>query len=103
VLKVRPGQAAVVCNGRLLGPLGAKEPFLESDFVLLSRYVSSTSAEAIMAGLMEVNKAGGSKQGGKPGTGMSLADMVVGASSVLLADGAPKSRLALPDLATDHR
>ena len=97
VLKIRPGQTAIVCNGRLLGPLGAKEPFVESDFLLLSRYFSSTSAEAIMAGLMNV-KPDPSKGGGTVAT-TSLADLVVGASAVLLSGGAPKTRLTL----TDHR
>ncbi|CAG0925420.1 unnamed protein product, partial [Notodromas monacha] len=93
MLNVRPGQAVVICNGRVIGPLGAKEDFVESDFLLLSRYVSSTSADAIIQMLLEVKAQG--KQG------RTLSDYVVGATTVLLSQGAAKSRLELPALVSD--
>ncbi|XP_072217611.1 UDP-glucose:glycoprotein glucosyltransferase 2 isoform X2 [Excalfactoria chinensis] len=53
VLKLLPGQMAVVSNGRILGPLGENE-FQTEDFNLLERITYSTSAEKIKAVVKEM-------------------------------------------------
>uniref|UniRef100_A0A8C2U9X1 UDP-glucose glycoprotein glucosyltransferase 2 n=1 Tax=Coturnix japonica TaxID=93934 RepID=A0A8C2U9X1_COTJA len=53
VLKLLPGQMAVVSNGRILGPLGENE-FQTEDFNLLEQITYSTSAEKIKAVVKEM-------------------------------------------------
>uniref|UniRef100_UPI00358F5325 UDP-glucose:glycoprotein glucosyltransferase 1 n=1 Tax=Myxine glutinosa TaxID=7769 RepID=UPI00358F5325 len=48
VLKLRPGERAVVCNGRVVGPLPEGEPFTQEDFLLLEKVTTSTSAQKIL-------------------------------------------------------
>ncbi|XP_043547391.1 UDP-glucose:glycoprotein glucosyltransferase 2 isoform X1 [Chiloscyllium plagiosum] len=49
VLKLLPGQEAVVSNGRILGAFNANETFHPEDFSLLERITLSTSSEKIKA------------------------------------------------------
>ncbi|XP_019384043.1 PREDICTED: UDP-glucose:glycoprotein glucosyltransferase 2 [Crocodylus porosus] len=53
VLKLLPGQMAVVSNGRILGPLDENE-FYTEDFQLLEKITFSTSGEKIKAILKEM-------------------------------------------------
>uniref|UniRef100_A0A672U8Q6 UDP-glucose ceramide glucosyltransferase-like 1 n=1 Tax=Strigops habroptila TaxID=2489341 RepID=A0A672U8Q6_STRHB len=53
VLKLLPGQMAVVSNGRVLGPLDENE-FYAEDFNLLEKITYSTSAEKIKAVVKEM-------------------------------------------------
>ncbi|XP_010142078.1 PREDICTED: UDP-glucose:glycoprotein glucosyltransferase 2-like, partial [Buceros rhinoceros silvestris] len=53
VLKLLPGQMAVMSNGRVLGPLGENE-FYAEDFNLLEKITYSTSAEKIKAIVKEM-------------------------------------------------
>ncbi|OWK62887.1 UDP-glucose:glycoprotein glucosyltransferase 2 [Lonchura striata] len=53
VLKLLPGQMAVISNGRVLGPLDENE-FYEEDFNLLEKITYSTSAEKIKAIVKEM-------------------------------------------------
>ncbi|XP_056145798.1 UDP-glucose:glycoprotein glucosyltransferase 2 [Lampris incognitus] len=49
VLKLSPGQRAVVSNGRILGPFEEQEEFTVEDFHLLEKITVSTSAEKVKA------------------------------------------------------
>uniref|UniRef100_A0A3Q2R1V2 UDP-glucose glycoprotein glucosyltransferase 2 n=1 Tax=Fundulus heteroclitus TaxID=8078 RepID=A0A3Q2R1V2_FUNHE len=49
VLKLRPGQRAVISNGRILGPLEEQEEFTVEDFHLLEKITLSGSAEKVKA------------------------------------------------------
>uniref|UniRef100_A0A3B3UXM3 UDP-glucose ceramide glucosyltransferase-like 1 n=1 Tax=Poecilia latipinna TaxID=48699 RepID=A0A3B3UXM3_9TELE len=49
VLKLRPGQQAVISNGRILGPFEEQEEFTMEDFHLLERITLSGSAEKVKA------------------------------------------------------
>ncbi|MED6239161.1 hypothetical protein ATANTOWER_002759 [Ataeniobius toweri] len=49
VLKLRPGQRAVISNGRILGPFEEQEEFTVEDFQLLERITLSGSAEKVKA------------------------------------------------------
>ncbi|XP_061579421.1 UDP-glucose:glycoprotein glucosyltransferase 2 isoform X2 [Cololabis saira] len=49
VLKLRPGQRAVISNGRILGPFEEPEEFTEEDFHLLERITLNGSAEKVKA------------------------------------------------------
>ncbi|KAM6934699.1 UDP-glucose:glycoprotein glucosyltransferase 2 isoform 2-T2 [Xenentodon cancila] len=49
VLKLRPGQRAVISNGRVLGPFEEQEEFTEEDFHLLERITLNGSAEKVKA------------------------------------------------------
>uniref|UniRef100_A0A8B9MCR9 UDP-glucose:glycoprotein glucosyltransferase 2 n=1 Tax=Accipiter nisus TaxID=211598 RepID=A0A8B9MCR9_9AVES len=60
VLKLLPGQMAVMSNGRVLGPLDENE-FYAEDFNLLEKITYSTSAEKIKAIVKEM---GGSSKSG---------------------------------------
>ncbi|KAM6293155.1 UDP-glucose:glycoprotein glucosyltransferase 2 isoform 3-T6 [Porphyrio hochstetteri] len=53
VLKLLPGQMAVMSNGRVLGPLGENE-FYAEDFNLLEKITYSTSAEKIKSIVKEM-------------------------------------------------
>uniref|UniRef100_A0A3B4ZG90 UDP-glucose ceramide glucosyltransferase-like 1 n=1 Tax=Stegastes partitus TaxID=144197 RepID=A0A3B4ZG90_9TELE len=47
VLKLRPGQRAVISNGRILGPFEEQEEFTVEDFHLLEKITLSGSAEKV--------------------------------------------------------
>ncbi|XP_029315257.1 UDP-glucose:glycoprotein glucosyltransferase 2 [Cottoperca gobio] len=47
VLKMSPGQAAVISNGRILGPFEEQEEFTVEDFQLLEKITLSGSAEKV--------------------------------------------------------
>ncbi|XP_034069258.1 UDP-glucose:glycoprotein glucosyltransferase 2 [Gymnodraco acuticeps] len=47
VLKLSPGQGAVISNGRILGPFGEQEEFTVEDFQLLQKITLSGSAEKV--------------------------------------------------------
>ncbi|XP_035995136.1 UDP-glucose:glycoprotein glucosyltransferase 2 isoform X2 [Fundulus heteroclitus] len=49
VLQLRPGQRAVISNGRILGPLEEQEEFTVEDFHLLEKITLSGSAEKVKA------------------------------------------------------
>uniref|UniRef100_A0A8C4IH67 UDP-glucose ceramide glucosyltransferase-like 1 n=1 Tax=Dicentrarchus labrax TaxID=13489 RepID=A0A8C4IH67_DICLA len=49
VLKLRPGQRAVISNGRILGPFEEQEEFTVEDFHLLEKITLSGSAEKVKA------------------------------------------------------
>uniref|UniRef100_A0A4W3I2W9 UDP-glucose ceramide glucosyltransferase-like 1 n=1 Tax=Callorhinchus milii TaxID=7868 RepID=A0A4W3I2W9_CALMI len=54
VLKLLPGQEAVVSNGRILGPFNEGEEFQPEDFSLLEKTTISTSAEKIKTQIKEI-------------------------------------------------
>ncbi|KAM9343363.1 UDP-glucose:glycoprotein glucosyltransferase 2 [Pholidichthys leucotaenia] len=49
VLKLKPGQRAVISNGRILGPFEEQEEFTVEDFHLLEKIALSGSAEKVKA------------------------------------------------------
>lgn len=49
VLKLSPGQRAVISNGRILGPFEEQEEFTVEDFQLLEKITLSSSAEKVKA------------------------------------------------------
>ncbi|KAM9851238.1 UDP-glucose:glycoprotein glucosyltransferase 2 [Aulostomus maculatus] len=49
VLKLSPGQRAVISNGRILGPFEEQEDFTVEDFQLLEKITLSSSAEKVRA------------------------------------------------------
>uniref|UniRef100_A0AAQ4QWN4 UDP-glucose ceramide glucosyltransferase-like 1 n=1 Tax=Gasterosteus aculeatus aculeatus TaxID=481459 RepID=A0AAQ4QWN4_GASAC len=49
VLKLSPGQQAVISNGRILGPFEEQEEFTAEDFQLLEKITRSASAEKVKA------------------------------------------------------
>ncbi|KAM9802668.1 UDP-glucose:glycoprotein glucosyltransferase 2 isoform 1-T1 [Syngnathus typhle] len=49
VLKLSPGQRAVISNGRILGPLEEHQEFTAEDFQLLEKITRSSSAEKVKA------------------------------------------------------
>ncbi|XP_070694105.1 UDP-glucose:glycoprotein glucosyltransferase 2 isoform X3 [Pempheris klunzingeri] len=49
VLKLSPGQQAVISNGRILGPFEEQEEFTVEDFHLLEKITLSSSAEKVKA------------------------------------------------------
>ncbi|XP_074098561.1 UDP-glucose-glycoprotein glucosyltransferase [Cotesia typhae] len=50
-LKLKPGDRAVVCNGRILGPLDEDEEFTRDDFSLLERFSHNTYGDKLMKSL----------------------------------------------------
>ncbi|XP_062861510.1 UDP-glucose:glycoprotein glucosyltransferase 2 [Trichomycterus rosablanca] len=57
VLKLKPGQSAVVSNGRILGPFSEEEEPSTEDFHLLEKITLSTSAEKINAKVKQMSLA----------------------------------------------
>ncbi|MBN3318664.1 UGGG1 glucosyltransferase, partial [Atractosteus spatula] len=55
VLKLLPGQMAVVSNGRVLGPFEEKEELHPEDFQLLEKITLSTSAEKVKVKIKQMN------------------------------------------------
>ncbi|XP_074551732.1 UDP-glucose:glycoprotein glucosyltransferase 2 isoform X1 [Halichoeres trimaculatus] len=54
VLKLRPGQRAVISNGRVLGPFEEQEEFSVEDFHLLEKITLSGAAEKIRASVKQM-------------------------------------------------
>uniref|UniRef100_A0A3B4ACW7 UDP-glucose ceramide glucosyltransferase-like 1 n=1 Tax=Periophthalmus magnuspinnatus TaxID=409849 RepID=A0A3B4ACW7_9GOBI len=54
VLKLSPGQRAVISNGRILGPFNEEEEFTVDDFHLLEKITLSGSAEKVQAKVQEM-------------------------------------------------
>ncbi|CAG5096209.1 Similar to Uggt: UDP-glucose:glycoprotein glucosyltransferase (Drosophila melanogaster) [Cotesia congregata] len=53
-LKLMPGDRAVVCNGRILGPLDEDEEFTRDDFSLLERFSHNTYGDKLMKSLQVI-------------------------------------------------
>ncbi|XP_075911288.1 UDP-glucose:glycoprotein glucosyltransferase 1-like [Petromyzon marinus] len=77
VLHVEPSGRAVVCNGRVVGPLAANETFNQEDFQLLEKVTRATSADKILAMVQRIGE-----------TGSRASDLVMKVDSLLSA--APK-------------
>ncbi|XP_035249636.1 UDP-glucose:glycoprotein glucosyltransferase 2 isoform X2 [Anguilla anguilla] len=58
VLKLKPGQRAVVSNGRILGPFDEEEEFGLEDFHLLEKITLGTSAQKIKAQVKQTGAKG---------------------------------------------
>ncbi|XP_014296354.1 UDP-glucose:glycoprotein glucosyltransferase [Microplitis demolitor] len=56
-LKLVPGDRAVVCNGRVLGPLDKDEDFTRDDFSLLERFSHNTYGEKLVKNLQTLQSA----------------------------------------------
>ncbi|KAK7882501.1 hypothetical protein WMY93_028675 [Mugilogobius chulae] len=54
VLKLSPGERAVISNGRILGPFNEQEEFTVDDFLLLEKITLSGSAEKVVAKVLEM-------------------------------------------------
>ncbi|XP_034549617.1 UDP-glucose:glycoprotein glucosyltransferase 2 [Notolabrus celidotus] len=54
VLKLRPGQRAVISNGRVLGPFEEQEEFSVEDFHLLEKITLSGAAEKVKASVKQM-------------------------------------------------
>lgn len=54
VLKLSPGERAVISNGRILGPFNEQEEFTVDDFFLLEKITLSGSAEKVKAKVQEM-------------------------------------------------
>lgn len=54
VLKLRPGQRAVISNGRVLGPFEEQEDFSAEDFHLLEKITLSGAAEKVKASVKQM-------------------------------------------------
>ncbi|XP_034947696.1 UDP-glucose:glycoprotein glucosyltransferase [Chelonus insularis] len=52
-LNLAPGERAVICNGRVLGPLNDDENFSSKDFALLERFSQSTYGAKLLKNLNE--------------------------------------------------
>ena len=55
VLKLSSGARAVICNGRIIGPLDKGEEFTSEDFSLLERYSQSTYGDKLFKTLIKSN------------------------------------------------
>ncbi|KAJ8270389.1 hypothetical protein GJAV_G00113890, partial [Gymnothorax javanicus] len=55
VLKLKPGQRAVISNGRVIGPLEEGEVFNQDDFLLLESIIMKTSAERIKTSIQQMD------------------------------------------------
>ncbi|KYM95086.1 UDP-glucose:glycoprotein glucosyltransferase, partial [Cyphomyrmex costatus] len=53
VLNMEPGARAVLCNGRVIGPLDNNEEFINDDFSLLERFSQSTYGEKLFMKLIK--------------------------------------------------
>lgn len=53
VLNMEKGTRAVVCNGRVIGPLNDDEDFLSDDFELLQRFSESTYGDKLFKALVK--------------------------------------------------
>ncbi|KAG7199513.1 hypothetical protein KM043_014130 [Ampulex compressa] len=53
VLELEKGARAIVCNGRLIGPLNTEEEFSSDDFSLLERFSQSTYGEKLFKKLIK--------------------------------------------------
>lgn len=53
VLKLTKGARAIVCNGRLIGPLDKHEEFTSEDFSLLERFSHSTYGDKLFKKLIK--------------------------------------------------
>lgn len=49
VLQLSPGVQAVIGNGKVIGPLGTDEQFIQEDFSLLEKHLMQTAAKKIQA------------------------------------------------------
>uniref|UniRef100_I3JP70 UDP-glucose ceramide glucosyltransferase-like 1 n=1 Tax=Oreochromis niloticus TaxID=8128 RepID=I3JP70_ORENI len=77
VLKLNPGQRAVISNGRILGPFEEQEEFTVEDFHLLEKITLSGSAEKVKARVKQM--------------GMNASDLVMKVDALLTA--APKGEV----------
>uniref|UniRef100_A0A671W1M8 UDP-glucose ceramide glucosyltransferase-like 1 n=1 Tax=Sparus aurata TaxID=8175 RepID=A0A671W1M8_SPAAU len=77
VLKLSPGQRAVISNGRILGPFEELEEFTVEDFHLLEKITLSGSAEKVKAKVKQM--------------GMNASDLVMKVDALLTA--APKGEV----------
>lgn len=55
LLKLSAKQRAVICNGRLIGPLDENEEFTTEDFSLLERYSQNTYGDKLFNILTKSN------------------------------------------------
>uniref|UniRef100_A0A1B6BXN7 UDP-glucose:glycoprotein glucosyltransferase n=1 Tax=Clastoptera arizonana TaxID=38151 RepID=A0A1B6BXN7_9HEMI len=92
VLDFPAGARAVICNGRVLGPLSSDEDFTFDDFSLLERFSMSAHIDKIQTAL---------KTKAEDGEIMS-SDMLMKAVSLLVSRPQSRSRFSLPDLAENH-
>lgn len=53
VLNMETGVRAVLCNGRIIGPLDSSEEFTSEDFSLLERFSQSTYGEKLFMKLIK--------------------------------------------------
>lgn len=53
VLNLEKGARAIVCNGRLIGPLDDDEEFTNEDFSLLERFTQSTYDDKLLKKLIK--------------------------------------------------
>uniref|UniRef100_A0A7N9AXD7 UDP-glucose ceramide glucosyltransferase-like 1 n=1 Tax=Mastacembelus armatus TaxID=205130 RepID=A0A7N9AXD7_9TELE len=77
VLKMSPGQRAVISNGRILGPFEEQEEFTVDDFHLLEKITLSGSTEKVKANIKQM--------------GMNASDLVMKVDALLTA--APKGEV----------
>uniref|UniRef100_A0A3B4TAR0 UDP-glucose ceramide glucosyltransferase-like 1 n=1 Tax=Seriola dumerili TaxID=41447 RepID=A0A3B4TAR0_SERDU len=77
VLKLSPGERAVISNGRILGPFEEQEEFTVEDFHLLEKITLSGSAEKVKARVKQM--------------GMNASDLVMKVDALLTA--APKGEV----------
>lgn len=53
VLSLNAGARAILCNGRIIGPLDSDEEFTNEDFSLLERFSQSTYGDKLFMKLMK--------------------------------------------------
>lgn len=91
ILKIAPGERAVLVNGRVIGPLSSGELFTDNDFQLLEKYSLSSFGQKIAA---ELNEEIDNKE--------ICSDMIMKVSSVLLAQPQTRARYEVKFYGDQH-
>lgn len=91
ILKIAPGERAVLLNGRVIGPLSSDELFTDNDFQLLEKYSISSFGEKMAS---ELNEDVENKE--------ICSDMIMKVSSILLAQTQTRARYEVKFYGDQH-
>lgn len=101
-LGLKGGDAAIVSNGRVLGPLEDSETFTTDDFSLLERHSFSSHIEKIKGALQPSPTASFFDDDDVDDTTVLTSDVAMRIVSLLVSHPQTRSRFEIPTFTTDH-
>lgn len=98
VLNLEEGSRAIVCNGRLIGPLDSNEEFTSEDFSLLERFSQNTYGDKLFRKLIK----GQLLEEDEYEKNEITDDMIMKITSLLVSHPQTRSRFDVPFHGDDH-